>query len=80
MALAERFIFQPYVEGKRGGLKAAPPIACRNAEEGQRRAEKAMASGAIVGGQVVRVMADEEAGDYGEPEFLHVYGRVPEAA
>ncbi len=79
MAASERFIFQPYVEGKRGALKAGTPIACRNAEDGQRRAEKAMAGGTIVGAQVVRVMADEEAGDYGEPEFLGIYGRVPDA-
>jgi hypothetical protein len=36
-----------------------------------------MASGMIVGGHVVRVMADEEVGDYGEPEFLGIYGKVP---
>jgi hypothetical protein len=78
MAATERFIFQPYVEGKRGAVKAAPPIACRNAEEAQRRADKAMAGGTIIGCQIVRVMADEEAGDYGEPEFLGVYGRVPD--
>jgi hypothetical protein len=77
MALAERIIFQPYTEGKRGALKPGSPVACRNPEEGYRRAEKGMASGAIVGGQVVRVMADEEAGDFSEPEFLGVYGRVP---
>ena len=41
---------------------------------------KAMASGMAVGAHVVRVMADEEAGDYGEPEFLGVFGQVPEAA
>jgi hypothetical protein len=25
-------------------------------------------------------VADEDAGDYGEPEFLGVFGQVPEAA
>jgi len=39
-----------------------------------------LASGMAVGAHVVRVMADEEAGDYGEPEFLGVFGQVPEAA
>jgi hypothetical protein len=78
MALAERFIFQPYIEGKRGAIKAGPPVACRNAEEAQRRADKAMAGGAIIGCHVVRVMADEEAGDYGDPEFLGTFGRVPD--
>ena len=47
-------------------------------KDAQRRAEKAMASGMIVGGHVVRIMADEAAGDYGDPEFLGVYGKVPE--
>ena len=80
MTIAERIIFQPYTQGKRGGLKPGQAIACRNPEEAQRRAEKAMASGMIVGGHIVRIMADEEAGDYGEPEFVHVYGKVPEQA
>ena len=78
MAVAERIIFQPYTVGKRGALKPGAPVACRNPAEAERRAEKGMASGTIVGGQIVRVMADEEAGDYGEPEFLSNYGRVPE--
>ncbi len=80
MAVTPRIIFQPYVEGKRGGLKPGQPVACRNPADAERRAEKAIESRTIVGAHVVRVMADEEAGDYGEPEFLHVYGRVPEAA
>lgn len=79
MALAERIIFQPYTAGKRGGVKPGQAIACRSPEDAQRRAEKAMASGMIVGGHVVRVMADEEVGDYGEPEFLGIYGKVPTA-
>lgn len=78
MAMAERIMFQPYVRGARGALKPGPAIACRNAAEAERRAEKAMATGRILGGHVVRCMADEEAGDYGEPEFLAAYGQVPE--
>jgi hypothetical protein len=78
MAMAERVIFQPYTRGKRGGLKPGQAVPCRNTAEAQRRAEKAMAAGSIVGGHVVRIMADEAAGDYGEPEFLRSYGEVPE--
>ncbi len=37
-----------------------------------------MASGSVVGAQVVRVLADEEAGDYGEPEYLAAFGTVLE--
>jgi tryptophan synthase alpha subunit len=78
MALTASIVYQPYVEGKRGALKAGVAMACRNPAEAERRAEKAMASGAIVGAQIVRVLADAEAGDFGDPEFLRSYGRVPE--
>ena len=78
MALAERIIFQSYTQAKRGGVKAGQAIACRSPADAQRRAEKAMAGGLIVGGHIVRVMADEDAGDYGEPEFLAILGTVPE--
>jgi hypothetical protein len=79
MAAVERIVFQPYLRGKRGALQPGTAIACRNAEEGLRRAEKAMAAGSAVGAHVVRVMNDEEAGDYGDPEYLASLGVVPEA-
>lgn len=77
MAASERIIYQPYVLAKRGNLTPGKPVPCRNADEAMRRAEKAIAIGAVVGAHVVRVLADEEAGDYGEPEYLAVYGTVP---
>ena len=80
MAMTERIVFQPYTLGKRGGLKPGPAVACRNAAQAELRAERAMESGTIVGAQVVRIMADEEAGDYSEPEYLKSYGQVPEEA
>ncbi len=80
MAKTERVVFVPYSKGKRGAVVAGVPVACRNAAEGERRAEKAMAAGSAIGGHVVRIVADEEAGDYGEPVFLGAYGVVPEAA
>ena len=78
MAIAERIIFQPYTQGKRGGLKPGVAVPCRNPEEATRRAEKAMAGGRIAGGHIVRILADEEAGDYGEPQYLGIYGKVPD--
>lgn len=78
MAAREQIIFQPYVAGKRGGLTPGKGVACRNREEALRRAEKALAGGQVVGAHVVRVLADEEAGDYGEPEYLNALGAVPE--
>jgi hypothetical protein len=80
MAATERIIFQPYLRGRRGALQPGVPIACRNADEGTRRAEKAMAAGSVVGAHVVRVTNDEEAGVYGDPEYLLALGAVPEAA
>ena len=78
MAASERILFQPYTAGKRGALKPGQAMPCRTPEEGRRRAEKAIAGGQVVDAHVVRVMADEEVGDYGEPEFLAAYGTVPE--
>lgn len=79
MASSERIIFQPYLTGKRGAVTPGPAVACRTREEAARRAEKAMAAGSVIGGHVVRFMADEEAGDYGDPEYLLAVGTTPEA-
>lgn len=80
MTATTRIIFQPYTTGARGKLVAGAPIACRDEAEGHRRAEKAMAGGKVVGVQLVRVVSDEDAGDFGEPQFLASLGTVPEAA
>lgn len=79
MASTTRIIYQPYVAGPRGSLKAAPAIACRSAEDGLRRAERALDSGSILGAQVVRMTHDDDAGEFGDPEFLGTVGRVPDA-
>ena len=78
VAASERIIYQPYVVRKRGNLAPGKPVPCRNAEEAIRRAEKALAAGAAAGAHVVRVVADEDAGDFGEPEYLASLGTVPE--
>lgn len=70
-----RIIYQPY--GK--GLKPGTPVVCRDPAEGERRAEKAMAGGSILGAQVVRLVVDEEAGEYGDPDYLFSIGAVPAA-
>ncbi len=80
MATAERIVFLPYTRGKRGAVTPGVPVACRTPAEGERRAEKAVASGSAIGGHVIKVTADEEAGDYGEPIFLAAFGIVPEPA
>ncbi len=78
MASTERIVFLPYTRGRRGAITPGVPVPCRNAAEGERRAEKAMASGSVIGAHVVRVVANEEAGDYGEPVYLAAFGIVPE--
>ena len=53
-----QIIYQPYVAGARGALKAGTPVVCRTADEGLRRAERALAGGSILGAQVVRMVHD----------------------
>jgi len=53
---------------------------CRTAEEGARRAEKALAGGSIVGARVVRVLHDSATDEFGDPEYLGEFGQVPEEA
>ena len=80
MATTAQIIYQPYVAGARGALKAGIPIVCRTADEGLRRAERALAGGSIVGARVVRVHHDAEADEFGAPEHLGSFGKVPEDA
>jgi hypothetical protein len=72
------FTVVPYVQGSRGGLKPGDIIQCRNRETAELRAEKLMASGRVLGVDVVRQTADPALDEYGEPEYLLRLGRVPE--
>lgn len=78
MPATAQIIYQPYVTGARGALKPGIPVACRTAEEGLRRAEKALAGGSIVGARIVRVLHDADADEFGLPEYLNEIGRVPD--
>ena len=78
MPATAQIIYQPYVNGARGALKAGVAVSCRTAEEGIRRAERALAGGSIVGARVVRVLHDAEADEFGAPEYLSQIGRVPD--
>jgi hypothetical protein len=80
MAIEQLVFFQPYLRGPRGGIKPGQAVPCRDTAQAELRAEKAMATGRIIGGHVVRCLTDAEAGDYGEPEFLNSYGEVPSQA
>ena len=79
MASTPQIIYQPYVAGARGMLKPGTPMACRSAEEGVRRAERALQGGSILGAQVVRMTHDDDAGEFGDPEFLARLGQVPDS-
>jgi len=78
MALSERIIYQPCTRGKRGDLVQGLRLAYRNSEEAIQRAERAIAAGSVGGAHVARVLADEAAGDFGEPDYLAAFGTVPD--
>lgn len=78
MPATAQIIYQPYLAGARGALKAGIPVVCRTPEEGMRRAERALAGGSILGARVVRVFHDDAADEFGAPEYLGEYGRVPD--
>ena len=78
MPSSSQVIYQPYIAGARGALKAGVAVACRTPEEGNRRAERALAAGSILGAHVVRLNHDDDSGEMGEPEYLGTFGRVPD--
>lgn len=78
MSSTTHIIYQPYTAGPRGTLKPGQAITCRTAEDGIRRAERAMAGGSIVGAQVVSLTHDDDAGEFGDPHFLGRVGKVPD--
>jgi hypothetical protein len=80
VAPKERILFQPYVAGRRGSLQAGQAVLCRNVDEAGRRAEKAMEGGRVLGAHIVRTMDDEATGEFGIPEYLSQFGRVPDRA
>ena len=79
MAKESLFICQPYVAGKRGGLKPLPPIVYKTEAQAILRAERMMDGASVVGVDVVHQTADAEMGDYDEPIFLRRLGSVPTA-
>lgn len=78
MPTTAQIIYQPYVAGARGALKAGIPVVCRTPEEGIRRAERALAGGSILGARVVRMHHDAESDEFGPPEYLGAFGQVPD--
>lgn len=77
MVMKERIIFQPYMSAPGAALVSGQTVLCRSVEEAQRRAEKAMTGGRIVGAHVIRVSDDAASGEYGEPDYVIAFGKVP---
>ena len=77
--MKERIIFQPYMSGRGARVVLGQAVVCRDSEEAQRRAEKAMSGGHVVGAHIIRVSDDEATGEYGEPDYLVAMGRTPDA-
>ena len=78
MASTTQIIYQPYLAGTQGALRAGTPVACRSPGEGLRRAERALAVGSILGAQVVRMTHDDAAEEFSDPEYLGTFGQVPD--
>jgi LmbE family N-acetylglucosaminyl deacetylase len=72
------FIVVTYVAGARGALKVSDQIQSPSEENARIRAEKLMAAGKVLGVDVIKQIADPEAGEYEEPEYIVRLGRVPE--
>ncbi|MCP1197006.1 hypothetical protein NKW84_14215 [Acetobacter senegalensis] len=81
MGATQRIVFMPYVwrlKGKKRVLEPGIPVICRTETEALRWVEKIdNKSLSAAGGQAVKMLVDEEAGDYGEPELLASAGTVP---
>ena len=76
MSMTTRIIYQPYHHAGHASLRAGTPVACRTAEEGLRRAERAFSAGLVAGADVVLVRHDE----LGDPEFIGRLGNTPDPA
>ena len=79
MTTTTQIIYQPYVRGPKGAVKAGPAVACATADVGLLRAERALAAGSIVGARIVRVSHDDDAEEFADPEYLGQVGEVPDA-
>ena len=76
MTSTTQIIYQPYVAGARGSLKAGVAVACRTPEEGIRRAERALAGGSILGAEVVRVTHDETCVAFCWPQAFSLFHQL----
>lgn len=69
------YVVQPFIKGKRGGLKAEPAIQSPSESAAILRGERIADSKAGV--LVFSITGDPEMGDFDEPVFLARHGEVP---
>jgi len=76
MARLTSYLVQSFVAGRGSALKADKPMACKSAEEAQRKAAR-MASSKL-GVVAYSTSGDAELGDYDdEPVYIFKAGRLP---
>ncbi|MCX7282001.1 MAG: hypothetical protein NTX21_10750 [Alphaproteobacteria bacterium] len=76
MARLTSYLVQSFVAGRGSALKADKPMACKSAEEAQRKAAR-MASSKL-GVVAYSTSGDAELGDYDdEPVYIFKTGRLP---
>ncbi len=77
MARLTTYLVQAFIAGKGTSLKADKPLACKSAEEAQRKAER-MAP-VKLGVVAYAMTGDADLGDYDDtPVYLFKAGRLPE--
>ena len=76
MARLTSYLVQSFVAGRGSALKADKPMACKSAEEAQRKAARMAAS--KLGVVAYSTSGDAELGDYDdEPVYIFKAGRLP---
>jgi hypothetical protein len=79
MPMQSQVIVQSYTRDPKGILKAELAVAAPDPEAGKQFAERLLNKlERVVGVDVVRMEADPDAGEYGEPEYLERLGEVPD--
>ena len=74
-ALKTFYVVQPFIKGKRGGLRAEQAIQAPSESAAILRGERL--SGSKAGVLVFSISGDPEMGDFDEPVFLASHGEVP---
>ncbi len=77
MAQKDHYGVQTFVTDRKGRLARGLAIACRNADEARREAERRANGRSAIGATAFWRAATEEFDEGAEPVTLAVYGKVP---